>query len=108
MGKQLNLIILIFIYRFSLEGIARSATGINSAHNGLNLNVTNVFSTHGQIDPWRPMGVQVDINEYSPTVILEGFSHCQDLHSIGSGDTEQMVETKLRITATVRQWIGLD
>jgi Serine carboxypeptidase S28 len=33
-------------------------------------NVRNVYSTHGQLDPWRPMGVQEDINEASPTVIL--------------------------------------
>lgn len=93
--------------RFDLDRLERSAEGVNGVHNGLTLNVTNAFSTHGQIDPWRPMGVQVDINAASPTVILEGFSHCQDLFSINSWDTEQMVETKLRITATVRQWLGL-
>lgn len=98
----------LFGEEFNLESIRRSAEGVNAVHNGLNLNVTNVFSTHGQIDPWRPLGVQVDINEESPTVVLEGFSHCQDLFSIGSWDSEQMVETKLRITDSVRMWLGLD
>lgn len=42
----------------------------NSVHGGKKPNVTNVYSTHGQFDPWRPLGVQEDINESSPTVIL--------------------------------------
>lgn len=33
-------------------------------------NVRNVYTTHGQVDPWRPMGVENNINDFSPTVIL--------------------------------------
>jgi Serine carboxypeptidase S28 len=42
----------------------------NAFYGGKKPNVNNVYSTHGQFDPWRPLGVQEDINESSPTVIL--------------------------------------
>lgn len=68
---------------------------------------TNVFYTHGSVDPWRPMGVQKDVSESSPVVILEGYSHCADLYSISASDSAQMRATKERVTASVRQWLGL-
>lgn len=68
---------------------------------------TNTIYTHGSIDPWRPMGVQTDVNADSPVVILEGYSHCADLYSISASDSQQMRETKERVTSLVRQWLGL-
>lgn len=53
------------------------------------------------------MGVQTDVNADSPVVILEGHAHCQDLSSISSRDSEQMKNTKLRVTQKVRQWLGM-
>lgn len=79
----------------------------NNRHNGFAPDVTNVFFTHGEFDPWRPMGVQDPLNENTPTVILAGHAHCQDLYSISSTDTEQMRNTKLQVTSYVRQWLGM-
>jgi hypothetical protein len=42
----------------------------NVIYGALDPSVRNVYSTHGQLDPWRAMGAQEDINEFSPTVIL--------------------------------------
>lgn len=36
----------------------------------MNPAVTNVFFTQGQLDPWRPMGLQEDLNAQSPTVVI--------------------------------------
>lgn len=79
----------------------------NRKHLGLNTAVTNVFFTHGELDPWREMGLQVKNNDASPVVILEGHAHCQDLSSISANDSEQMRNTKLQVKALVRQWLNL-
>lgn len=34
--------------------------------------LTQVYFTHGLIDPWRVVGVQNDINESSPVDIIPG------------------------------------
>jgi hypothetical protein len=47
-----------------------SINGFNEIYGGKNQNVKNVYSTHGQFDPWRPLGIQEDINQWSPTTIL--------------------------------------
>lgn len=36
----------------------------------MNPEVTNVFFTQGQLDPWRPMGLQEDLNSQSPVVVI--------------------------------------
>lgn len=79
----------------------------NNRHNGFVPVVNNVFFTHGEHDPWRPMGVQEPLNDNTPTVILQGHAHCQDLNSISAVDSEQMRQTKLHVTASVRKWLGM-
>jgi Serine carboxypeptidase S28 len=55
---------------FTPEIVQRNVERTNVIYGSKTPNVRNVYSTHGQFDPWRPMGVQEDINEWSPTVIL--------------------------------------
>lgn len=74
----------------------------------MNIDVTNVFFTHGEHDPWRPMGVQDPLNENTPAVVLLGHAHCQDLYSISDSDTEQMKNTKIQVTAAVRKWLNMN
>lgn len=42
----------------------------NVIYGGMNPAVTNVFFTQGQLDPWRPMGIQEDLNPSSPAVVI--------------------------------------
>lgn len=44
----------------------------NTIYGGWNPEVDNVFFTHGQVDPWRTMGVQKDLNAFSPAAIIPG------------------------------------
>lgn len=96
-----------FYSRFDLEKIQANVLATNNRHNGFVPDVTNVFFTHGEFDPWRPMGVQEPLNENTPTVILQGHAHCQDLYSISIDDSEQMRSTKLLVTSYVRKWLNL-
>lgn len=93
--------------RFTLESIRENILATNNRHNGFVPEVENVFFTHGEHDPWRPMGVQEDLKESAPAVVLRGHAHCQDLNSISDSDTEQMRNTKLQVTAAVRKWLNM-
>lgn len=42
----------------------------NTIYGHMNPAVTNIFFTQGQLDPWRPMGLQEDLNEHSPAVVI--------------------------------------
>lgn len=92
----------------------------------MNPEVTNVFFTQGQLDPWRPMGLQEDLNSQSPVVVIPSrffsktisdilitffefilvHSHCSDLQSISSSDTEEMLAVKIQIRDLVYLWLN--
>lgn len=93
---------------------------------GLDLKVTNVYSTHGQVrraeavnrdwhyiflwlqlDPWRAVGLQKDLNDESPVEVLHHYSHVPDLLSISQTDTVQMKASKNRIRELVRKWLNV-
>jgi len=44
----------------------------NVMYGGMNPDVTNVYFTHGSIDPWRTMGIQTDLNDRSPADVVPG------------------------------------
>ena len=37
---------------------------------GFNPSVSNVYSTHGELDPWQSIGVQEEMDASSPVVVL--------------------------------------
>lgn len=92
---------------FDLEKIRTNVLATNNKHNGFVPNISNVYTTHGEFDPWRPMGITEPLNEDTPTVILTGYSHCKDLGSISDADTPQMRQTKMDITNHVRKWLKM-
>ncbi|GAB0098737.1 Peptidase S28 [Sergentomyia squamirostris] len=77
----------------------------NLNHNGMNPIITNVYSTHGELDPWRPMGVQEDVNSFAPTLVIPGASHCADLNSISDYDSPEMLASKIQTTSLVKRWL---
>ncbi|XP_059621345.1 putative serine protease K12H4.7 [Phlebotomus argentipes] len=90
---------------FNPDAVHQNINVTNQNNNGLNPIITNVYSTHGQLDPWRPMGVQTDVNSFAPTVVIPMASHCADLYSISDDDSPEMLASKLRIASLVRQWL---
>lgn len=72
------------------------------------------------------MGVEKDINDESPTVILPGLlilkvnssclikyfpgeSHCSDMSSINPEfDSQDMIESKERIFSLIKTWVGVN
>ena len=93
--------------RFAVERIFENVDFTNILYGAMDPATNNVYSTHGQIDPWSPMGVHEDINEFSPTVILPRESHCADLYSISARDSSYMLESKNRIFELSKLWLDL-
>uniref|UniRef100_A0A1Q3FJA3 Putative thymus-specific serine protease n=1 Tax=Culex tarsalis TaxID=7177 RepID=A0A1Q3FJA3_CULTA len=84
------------------DNVART----NTIYGHMSPGVSNVFFTHGQLDPWRPMGLQQDLNEHSPAVVIPLASHCADLHSISDADSTEMRAAKEQISTLVRKWLA--
>lgn len=55
---------------FSADKIERNVERTNVVFGGMNPAVTNAFFTQGQLDPWRPMGLQEEIIPESPVVVI--------------------------------------
>ncbi|ALC46985.1 CG3734 [Drosophila busckii] len=86
---------------FSNSFIMDRISTTNDDFGGLKPGVKNVYISHGQLDPWRAMGIQ---NEKEATVIPK-YAHCKDLSSISDKDTAEMRASKERVAELVRQWV---
>ncbi|XP_052890425.1 putative serine protease K12H4.7 [Anopheles moucheti] len=83
-----------------------NAERTNVIYGGWNPEVTNVFFTQGQLDPWRAMGIQADLNDQSPGVVIPGAAHCADLSSISAADSAEMRAAKEKILELVKKWLA--
>lgn len=86
----------------------RSADRINVAHGGLNPAVTNVVFSHGELDPWRTIGILEDLNESSPAIIIENASQAADLRRYSPNDSQELLDARQRIRELIRYWIAHD
>lgn len=86
------------------DGVDRT----NIVYGGKNVFATNVVNVHGANDPWHRAGiVSGDIHDLSPTIVIEGASHCQDLSSADiDSDTPQLYQAKIRIKQIIAEWLN--
>ncbi|XP_043863436.1 putative serine protease K12H4.7 isoform X2 [Drosophila mojavensis] len=87
--------------QFSKSFIEARAAETNEYFGGLTPKVENVYFSHGQLDPWRAMGIQ---DEKQATIIPK-HAHCADLGSISIDDTAEMRASKERVAELVREWL---
>lgn len=96
-----------FLYSFDLTKIERNVERSNTQYGGFNLHVTDVYFTHGDLDPWHPMGILEDLNESSPVTIIPLSAHCADLGQISTDDSDEMRASKERIRDLVHVWLQI-
>ncbi|XP_017085009.2 putative serine protease K12H4.7 [Drosophila eugracilis] len=87
--------------QYSNEFITNQVSITNQYFGGLSPGVENVYLTHGQLDPWRAMGIQ----DTDQATIIPEYAHCKDFNSISSSDTAEMKASKERIAELVREWV---
>jgi hypothetical protein len=92
---------------FTSDRVFANVDRTNVIYGAQNPTVANVYSVHGELDPWSPMGVQEDINVHSPTVFCPLESHCPDLGSVSDNDLPATRESKLRLFGLVKQWLEI-
>ncbi|XP_063697854.1 thymus-specific serine protease-like [Culicoides brevitarsis] len=97
------------IYDESLTSnqLEANAQRINALYGGLTPNMTNVYFTHGQLDPWRAMGRQVDLNEDAMAVVIPLIAHVADTGSLSSENNPELIDSKKRIQGLVKQWLNV-
>ncbi|XP_055701776.1 putative serine protease K12H4.7 [Phlebotomus papatasi] len=95
----------VFDESFYNDSINYNSYITNLNRNGLNPVITNVYSTHGELDPWRTAGVQENVNSFAPVAVIPMASHCADLYSISDADSPEMLASKLRTISLVKQWL---
>lgn len=57
-------------FRFTPQQIEANTRRINLLYGGYLPNVTNVYFTQGELDPWKPMGREIDLNEHAPAFVI--------------------------------------
>lgn len=88
-----------------MSTVERNIARTNVRYGGFDLSLTNVYFTHGDLDPWHPMGILEDLNEDTPVRVIPFAAHCADLGSISSGDSDDMRASKEKVHELVRRWL---
>lgn len=97
----------LFGRQFNWLTVELNARFTNLKFKGTYTQTKNVYSSHGEWDPWRAAGITVGNNEHSPADVVPGASHTNDLLSISFADTSEMVRVKQRIRELIFKWLGL-
>ncbi|GJQ77978.1 hypothetical protein Trydic_g2339 [Trypoxylus dichotomus] len=77
----------------------------NTFYGSLTPEITKVVSVHGTVDPWHALGIVEDLNPLAPAILINGSSHCADLHSIKDTDLPQLAAAKRRVQELVAEWL---
>nr|XP_031840442.1 putative serine protease K12H4.7 [Nomia melanderi] len=77
----------------------------NLMYGGLRPDLRNVIFTNGDIDPWHALSVLKDLNRFSPSILINGSSHCSDLKENKSTDVPDLVQARARVQAIIGSWI---
>ncbi|XP_075144690.1 putative serine protease F56F10.1 [Haematobia irritans] len=87
--------------KFTEDFIDNQIKSTNEFFGALDPKVENVYMTHGQLDPWRAMGLQ----EKGKSTIIPLRAHCKDFGSISDKDTPELRASKEKLSSLVREWL---
>lgn len=92
----------VFSSKYGSSQIEANVAQTNVDFGGMEPNVENVYMTHGELDPWNPIGHGVD----EGATVITNASHCNDFSSIDSSFSLEMRNSKLRLAELVREWLA--
>jgi hypothetical protein len=67
--------------------------------------MTNIYFTHGELDPWHSNGITNALNPEAPVTILPLSAHVSDLGSIADYDSPEMKASKRKVMELVQKWL---
>ncbi|XP_033217325.1 putative serine protease K12H4.7 [Belonocnema kinseyi] len=83
------------------KGVRRT----NVMYGGKLPDVKNVLFVNGNIDPWHALSVLNDLNESSPSILIDGSSHCMDLQNDNPNDVPELTKARIKIRNIIGQWV---
>lgn len=72
-------------------------------YGGLNANFTNLYTTQGAIDPNRVLGLSSNAGLSSPTEIISGRTHANDLYYFLHEETEPIKKARFQAKLLISQ-----
>lgn len=96
----------LFGKQFTKEYIEDKVKITNKKFGGLTPKVTKVIFVHGEIDPWKTLGVVANLSAEAPVMMIEGASHCNDLYADNAWTTTKAVkQIKTMEKELIKKWI---
>lgn len=96
---------MVFICRFyDRNTLDANTRAMRLKYGGLNSTFTRVFTTQGEFDPSRSLGLQEDLNPESPTKLIFDASQCNDLY-VWFFPYPSIQEARIKISELVREWL---
>ncbi|ORX96487.1 peptidase S28 [Basidiobolus meristosporus CBS 931.73] len=86
-------------------------TKFNRQHHGWHVRTPKIFYTDGQIDPWRKLSVNSPNapkrhdKPSSPLVVITKGSHCTDLGTNATTDTQSLKDARQREVEAFKKWM---
>jgi len=69
-------------------------------------NGTNVVFPNGSEDPWHVLSVYYPLNVNVTSILIDGTSHCYDMHKDQSWDVKALKDARKQIKAILGSWLG--
>ncbi|XP_063629175.1 thymus-specific serine protease-like [Cydia splendana] len=78
----------------------------NQMYGGLTPNVTKVVFTHGDMDPWRSLGIKQSLGPEAPAITIEGTAHCGIILQEMDGEPIKMKLARVYVKNLIKKWIS--
>ncbi|CAG2101391.1 unnamed protein product [Medioppia subpectinata] len=95
----------IFGPQFTLQSIQKAVDRTNAYYGGLKPNVTNVVFPNGSLDPWHSLGILKDLNNSTKAVMIENYSHVQDMWASSPSDTQSLKNAHKLIEQQIGEYL---
>ncbi|CAH1107855.1 unnamed protein product [Psylliodes chrysocephalus] len=92
--------------KFNKTFLENAVKRTNVLYGGLNIEVNNVVFVHGSLDPWHALGITQSKNG-APVILIEGGSHCSDMHNPLPNDSPQLKAARYQIHRIIGSWFNL-
>ncbi|KAJ8951298.1 hypothetical protein NQ318_008202 [Aromia moschata] len=96
----------IFGEKFNETFVGEKVQHTNIFYGGFDIETSNVVFVHGTIDPWHVLGLIETVNPQTPSILINGTSHCADLYSSSSSDSAELTAAREQIGELLASWIS--
>lgn len=87
------------------ESMHKNAERLNNEYGGFGAKFTNLYTTQGLIDPNRVLGLSSNAGPTSPTEIIYGGTHANDLYYFFHDETGPIKKARLKAKSLISEWL---